>query len=61
MTDRKPPTAAELTDAAAHWRSLNKNVTNERAAQALEIRRDTGVTVCVCCLKPLSERNYWQR
>ena len=30
----------------------------ERTAQALEIQRDTGIAVCVCCHKCLSDHPY---
>lgn len=53
----------ELTEAASAWRMAGSYKTNpymkrvcERTAQALEIERDTGVAVCSCCHKPLSER-----
>lgn len=56
-------TKEELTEAAAAWRRAGSYETNphmkrvcERTAQALEIERDTGVAVCSCCHKSLSER-----
>jgi hypothetical protein len=41
------------------WR--NKAVMYRDAAKAATIGTETGTEHCVCCLKPLSGRNYWER
>ena len=45
------------TDTALHPNAKLRE-SCERTARSLEIERDTGTPVCICCLKPRAECKY---